>query len=116
MVAWWGLDAAPKLNISEHAMTKDKFADKIVGTIDSDLKLLSSVSAMAWHNDKLLIRAMPDDPNEFTSAVEEFMDKLRDAANEVPFKARYQFIRLNDRPGVVFELQPEVELAADNPA
>lgn len=89
-------------------MKNSKFSDLVVSTLTSDLSVLDSIADLSWNaaGSELLLRIQPVNQKAWREIGTLVVEKLRELATRVPFKARLQVLTQHDGRNLVFGLRP----------
>jgi hypothetical protein len=88
-------------------MQQGAFTDHIVHELTSDLSLLDSIVGLTWSKTgALLLRVQPVNPEAWREIGELVVDRLRELAERLKFKARMQLLNVNGVRNMVFAITP----------
>ena len=89
-------------------MKKSKFADLVVSALTTELSILDSLVNMSWNasGSELLLRIQPVNQKAWREIGTLVVERLRELATRVPFKARLQVLTQHDERNLVFGIRP----------
>lgn len=89
-------------------MQKSKFTDLVVQALTVDVSVLDSLTKVAWNGagDALLLRVQPVNQKAWREIGKLIVDRLRDLAQRLSFKARLQMLNVNGERNLIFQIKP----------